>query len=201
MKSKSPRRSLPAGAFNCHLHALVADGLFSPSGVLYIAPKVSTKPLEQMFRVRVIKMLVEEELLAEELAGKLLSWKHGGFSALNGEPIKRNDTDGLKRVAQYIIRNPFSEQKMTYNEENGTVIYRSRMRAQTKRNSDILSAEDFIAAITLHIPEKGFQMVRYYGWYSSREPRCREWPSGPRRSSESVRWGCIDRALGPHSRL
>jgi hypothetical protein len=30
----------------------------------------------------------------------------------------------------------------------------------------IFSAEDFIAAITQHIPDKGFQMVRYYGWYS-----------------------------------
>jgi len=27
------------------------------------------------------------------------------------------------------------------------------------------SAEEFIAAITQHIPEKSFQMVRYYGWY------------------------------------
>jgi len=154
--------------YNCHLHALVADGLFSPSGWFYVAPRVSTKPLEQMFRVRVIKMLVEEGLLAEELARKLLSWKHSGFSVHNGKPIKRNDTAGLKRVAQYIIRNPFSEQKMKYNEENGTVIYRSRMHAKTKRNFEIFSAEDFIAAITQHIPEKGFQMVRYYGWYSNR---------------------------------
>ena len=59
--------------------------------MFYVAPKVSTKPLEQMFRVRVIKMLVEEELLAEELARKLLSWKHSGFSVHNGKPIKRND--------------------------------------------------------------------------------------------------------------
>ncbi len=167
--------------FNCHLHALVADGLFSPSGMFYVAPKVSTKPLEQMFRVRVIKMLVEEELLAEQLARKLLSWKHSGFSVYNGKPIKRNDAAGLKRVGQYIIRNPFSEQKMTYNEENGTVIYRSRMHAKTKRNPstplgtlspskgfEIFSAEEFIASITQHIPEKGFQMVRYYGWYSNR---------------------------------
>ena len=48
--------------YNCHLHALVADGLFSPSGMFYVAPKVSTKPLEQMFRVRVIKMLVVPDL-------------------------------------------------------------------------------------------------------------------------------------------
>jgi len=47
------------------------------------------------------------------LARKLLSWKHSGFSVYNGKPIKRNDVDDIKRVAQYIIRNPFSEQKMT----------------------------------------------------------------------------------------
>jgi len=32
----------------------------------------------------------------------------------------------------------------------------------------IFSAVDFIAAITQHIPEKNFQLVRYYGWYSNR---------------------------------
>jgi hypothetical protein len=31
-----------------------------------------------------------------------------------------------------------------------------------------VTAEEFIAAITQHIPEKSFQMVRYYGWYSNR---------------------------------
>ena len=27
---------------------------------------------------------------------------------------------------------------------------------------------DFIAAVTQHIPDKGFQLVRYYGWYSNK---------------------------------
>ncbi|MDP7135447.1 MAG: transposase, partial [Planctomycetota bacterium] len=110
----------------------------------------------------------EEELLAPELARKLLGWKHSGFSVHNGKPLRRDDAAGLERVAQYIIRNPFSEQKMVYNAENGTAIYRSRMHAKTKRNFEIFSAEEFIAAITQHIPDKGFQMVRYYGWYSNR---------------------------------
>ena len=57
---------------------------------------------------------------------------------------------------------------MVYNPENGTVIYRSRMHAKTKRNFEVFSAEEFIAAITQHIPDKGFQMVRDYGWYSNR---------------------------------
>ena len=66
-----------------------------------------------------------EELLAPELARKLLGWKHSGFSVHNGKPLRRDDGAGLERVAQYIIRNPFFEQKMVYNAENGTVIYRS----------------------------------------------------------------------------
>ena len=136
--------------------------------MFYVAPRASTTPLEQLFRVRVIRMLVEEELLAPELARKLLGWKHSGFSVHNGKPLRRDDAAGLERVAQYIIRNPFSERKMDYNAQNGTVIYRSRMNAKTRRNFEIFTAEEFIAAITQHIPDKGFQMVRYYGWYSNR---------------------------------
>lgn len=35
-------------------------------------------------------------------------------------------------------------------------------------NFEIFSAEAFIAAFTQHIPDKGFKMVRYCGWYSNR---------------------------------
>jgi len=60
----------------------VADGLFTDNGMFYVAPRVSTTPLEQLFRVRVIQMLVKEELLAPEMARKLLGWKHSGFSKI-----------------------------------------------------------------------------------------------------------------------
>jgi len=31
-----------------------------------------------------------------------------------------------------------------------------------KKNFELYTAEEFLAAITQHIPEKSFQMVRYY---------------------------------------
>ena len=34
-----------------------------------------------------------------------------------------------------------------------------------KRNFEIFSAEEFIAAITQHLPHRGFLVVPYYGWY------------------------------------
>lgn len=42
------------------------------------------------------------------------------------------------------------------------------VHGQNKKNFEIHSAEEFIAWITQHIPEKSFQLVRYYGWYFNR---------------------------------
>jgi hypothetical protein len=72
-------------------------------------------------------------------------------------------------VLEYIIRNPFSLEKIRYIEKSGTVIYRSGMsHGKSKKNFQIFNAEEFIATITQHIPDKSFQLVRYYGWYSNR---------------------------------
>jgi hypothetical protein len=39
---------------------------------------------------------------------------------------------------------------------------------KNKKNFQLFDPLEFIAAITQHIPEKSFQLVRYYGWYSNR---------------------------------
>ena len=76
---------------------------------------------------------------------------------------------GITNLAQYIIRSPFSTNKISYNDDTGMVVYRSKMtHGKNKKNFSISSAEEFIAAITQHIPDKNFQLVRYIGWYSNR---------------------------------
>ena len=42
------------------------------------------------------------------------------------------------------------------------------MSEKIHRNFEVFNPCDFIAAITQHIPDKSFQLVRYYGWYSNR---------------------------------
>jgi hypothetical protein len=74
----------------------------------------------------------------------------------------------MERLAQYIIRNPFSVEKMRPNSSGDSIIYRSGMNPRIGRNFEVFSPCDFIAAITQHIPDKSFQLVRYYGWYSNK---------------------------------
>ena len=57
---------------------------------------------------------------------------------------------------------------MTLESPTDMVIYRSRLNAKINRNFEVFTATDFLAAITQHIPDKGAQMVRYYGWYSNK---------------------------------
>jgi hypothetical protein len=54
------------------------------------------------------------------------------------------------------------------------IIYRSRLNAKINRNFEVFKPTDFIAAITQHIPDKGVQMVRYYGWYSNKSRGVRQ---------------------------
>ena len=83
--------------------------------------------------------------------------------------IKPSDEKGMENLAQYIIRNTFSLEKLKYERGDSSVIYRSKMtHGKTKRNFKVFSPLDFIAVITQHIPEPSFQLVRYYGWYSNR---------------------------------
>ncbi len=56
---------------------------------------------------------------------------------------------------------------MTYREDTQTVLYRSKMNSNLKRNFALFPVLDWIAEITTHIPNKREQLVRYYGAYSN----------------------------------
>ena len=61
---------------------------------------------------------------------------------------------------------------MSYVEEDGIVVYRSKDGARQK----VFDALEWLAAMCSHVPDKGEQMVRYYDYYSnvSRGKRNRE---------------------------
>ncbi len=56
---------------------------------------------------------------------------------------------------------------MTYQQDSQTVLYRSKLNPNLKRNFVLFPVLDWIAEITAHIPNKGEQLARYYGAYSN----------------------------------
>jgi hypothetical protein len=137
-------------------------------GWFHVLPKTGIQPLEELFRARTIAFLLDEGLLPPDRARMLLGWKHSGFCVHCSQRVQSHQKEDLERLAQYIIRNPFSVEKMHPDPKTGTIIYRSGMNPKIRRNFEIFTPCDFIAAITQHIPDKNFQLVRYYGWYSNK---------------------------------
>jgi len=133
----------------------------APKHVLSLS-KGESKELEEIFRAKVLTMLKKEGKINQELIEKLMNWRHSGFSVHVGNRIAADDREGQRALAEYILRNAFSEQKITYLEDTGKVLYRSAMtHGQNRKNFEVFTAEEFIATITQHIPHKHFQMVRY----------------------------------------
>jgi len=70
-------------------------------------------------------------------------------------------------ISRYLIRAPFSVEKIRYCARKGSVIYRTKMVKGPNRNFQVYDPLTFLAAATSHIPDRGEPLVRYYSWYSS----------------------------------
>ena len=140
--------------FHPHLHALVADGLLDREGRFHVIrtgeltgeltqeQRGTTDAffagnhaeLEQLFRARVLTFLVEVGLLPLDRARMLRGWVHSGFQVHQSRRIAANECQDIERLAQYIVRNPFSVAKMQVNRSGDSILYRSGMNPKIKRN-------------------------------------------------------------------
>ncbi len=157
--------------FNAHLHVLASDGCFYGNGMFRVAPRFETKQLEEIFpakdgifdRHNVFKILLAKGKITQELVDMLMSWRHSGFNVFCGPRIQPGDDQAMENLARYIIRASFSQERMTYIAEESKVIYQSKDGKQEK----VFDALEWLAAMCSHVPDKGEQMVRYYGFYSN----------------------------------
>ena len=93
----------------------------------------------------------------------LMNWPHSGFNVFCGPKIQPGEEKALENLARYIIRASFSQERMTYIPEESKVVYKSK-DAKEERT---FHGFEWLAAMASHVPNKGEQMVRYYGYYSN----------------------------------
>ena len=120
----------------------MTDGIFAPAGWFVACPKIDLYALEHLFRHRVLRLLLRERRIDESVIRILLGWRHSGFSLHNAVRIGAADGDGRLGVAEYILRSPFSLEKVRYHAATGTIIYQSKMHPVLKRNFGVFSACD-----------------------------------------------------------
>jgi len=121
------------------------------------------KALERLFRHRVLRMLLDKGKISPETIRIMDRWRHSGFNVFCGPRILPREKKSLERLAAYLIRSSFCQERMKYLPDRARVQYRSKDGKEHKS----YDALEWLAAMGTHVPARGQQSVRYYGFLSN----------------------------------
>ena len=102
--------------WNAHFHSLVVEGGFDEAGRFIHVPLSGLDQMTEVFRRRLIWLLVEKDLL---------SWKNSGFSIDNS--VRIIDAKSKESLAEYIARPPRSLKKIRYEPFKGKVLFHTNV--------------------------------------------------------------------------
>lgn len=149
--------------FNCHLHMIVTNGLVDYSNVS--CPKFNPVKrwdgivITELFRIALLRLLVKKNVISPEIANNMLSWPHSGFNVHATAPFTPDDAELVKNRLAYAFRPPVALNRLSFDGETVTL-------TTTKRRELSLTPSDFLAKLTLHIPDRYQNIRRYAGFYS-----------------------------------
>ena len=156
--------------FNSHLHIIATDGCFDGQDNFMVGTLPNSSDLEELFRTEVFRMLKKERKINDSIIENMMTWNNSGFNVYCGDPIQPWDQEGIERLAQYVVRAPISQERMTYipkYESTDGVAY-VKYEAKAGDRNETFTALDWLARLITHIPNRGEQLVRYYGYYSNK---------------------------------
>lgn len=171
------------GCAHVHLHAIVSLGVKDTHGAFHDAPAdLDFSPLGEEFRHAVLDMLVRKHRLTEESREAFLQWKHAGFSVNLDVAAPPGDTEGLERIACYLLKPPLSLQRMTYTAGAPVVLYQGKFNPSRGANFEALDPKEFLVRLLVLVPRPYETLIRYYGAASSTARR--RSPEGPGQCEE-----------------
>lgn len=88
-------------------------------------------------------MLLQKGKITKDLIAMLSNWRLSGFNVFCGSRIKPGDKEAMENLARYIIQASFSQERMTYIQEESKVVY----RAKDDKKDKTFDALEWIAAM------------------------------------------------------
>jgi len=130
---------------------------------------INYEALRKSWQYSILKLLLEHIPSIKTLVDKLYDDNESGFY-IYAPPIKNFNTGVINYITRYAARPVLAQSRIIdYNGDTVTFTY-------TPHGSDeLLTAKipvfEFIKKLIIHIPERNFKMIRYFGFYCSRNPK------------------------------
>ena len=100
-------------------------------------------------------MLIAKDKINGQMIALLSGWRHSGFHVFCGKRIPPKEQRSLEAFARYIIRASFSQERIRYAEQEGTVMYTRKDSKEQK----VFVALEWLAAMCSRVPNRGEQVV------------------------------------------
>lgn len=113
--------------FHPHLHILISDGCFYKNGMFFVSPAIDIDIVEKIFHHMVLKMLLGKGKISPDVIALLDKWRHTGFNVYCGPRILLWQKRSMENLARYIICASFSQERMTYIQDEAKVFINRRM--------------------------------------------------------------------------
>jgi len=147
-----------------HIHAIALSGVVLDDGHFLELADIDAAELEVRFANKVFTALLATELITEETVDSMKSWSHSGFNVHIGEKIAPEDDNARLFLGRYLKKAPLAETRLSIDESalDPTVVYEEHDDKHVT-----FSPLEFLAQLSLHIPDTFEQTTRYFGVYSS----------------------------------
>ena len=151
--------------WNPHIHVLLSEGASGNNSVWRNVKHFNYAFLRNSFRMVLLNRL-EKHLGASFKRVKAYIYKHcpNGFYVY-AKPTLTNNKQVIKYIGRYLGRPVIASSRIdNYDGENVTFHYNRHEDDQLV--VETVLATEFIKKLIIHIPEKHFKMIRYYGIYA-----------------------------------
>lgn len=159
-------------SFNPHVHVLVTEGGLAERlnddnaqwlGI-YFLPYSKLRKQWQYYLLTELRKCLPKTKDVSHLIDKLFVDYPKGFY-VNAESKMDDAQKAAKYIGRYIARPSIAESRIqSYDGQTVTFTYEDHETGETK--SEILPVLQFIGRLVMHIPKKGYQMVKRYGLYA-----------------------------------
>jgi hypothetical protein len=153
--------------WNPHIHSIVSRGVFKPDGEWIPVPYVDAHQAELLFRHKLFALLRDRELISDQRIDMLLSWRHSGFSVHNHTNVYPADSEGMHKLACYLMRAPVNLSRLRFDKASGLLVYEPRA-GHDLDDEALVEPLEFLARVLIHIPQSNKHLVHFYGAYANR---------------------------------
>jgi hypothetical protein len=154
-------------SFNPHVHVLVTEGGLDDNaqwlGIYFLPYSKLRKQWQYYLLTELRKCLPKTKDISHLIDTLFVDYPKGFY--VNAESKMDDAQKAAKYVGRYIARPSIAESRIqSYDGETVTFTYEDHETGEIK--SEILPVLQFIGRLVMHIPMKGYQMVKRYGLYA-----------------------------------